>query len=103
MGGVRTTSGVQPTFWVISRSVEPWRPMTIPGFSASMTTSPVSGWKSRSVTPASSGMTERISSRASPGGVSTDGSGRTVIRLRSWEASWRIRSPFRANFFGSRV
>ncbi len=42
MGGVRTTFGVQPMCLVISRSVEPCRPMTSPGFSASMITSPVS-------------------------------------------------------------
>jgi len=67
--------GVQPTFWVISRSVEPRRPITMPGFSASMTTSPVSSWKSRSVTPASSGITDRTSSSARAGGAGRSGPG----------------------------
>src|SRR6056297_575520 len=43
IGGVRTTFGVHPIFFVISRSVSPCLPITSPGFSASMTTSPTSG------------------------------------------------------------
>jgi len=75
IGGVRTTSGVQPTAFRISSSVLPWRPMTIPGFSASMSTSPVSESKSMDWTPASSGIVSRISDIAFSWGSARPGSG----------------------------
>ena len=42
IGGVRTTLGAQPIFFLISFRSWPWRPMTIPGLRAAMETSPVS-------------------------------------------------------------
>src|SRR5438093_9168996 len=42
IGGVRTTFGAHPIFFLTSLRIEPWRPMTIPGETASIVTSPVS-------------------------------------------------------------
>src|SRR5690606_26150488 len=45
IGGVRATFGIQPICFVISRRVAPCLPITRPGFSASMITSPETGSK----------------------------------------------------------
>ncbi len=101
IGGVRTTFGVQPICFVISRSVAPFLPITTPGFSASIRTSPVSGSKKKSVIPAFSGTTLRISVAARSGSSSTVG--RITIRFRRSRASVLIRSGSSANRFGSSV
>jgi len=48
IGGVLTTFGIQPICFVISRRVAPCFPITRPGFSASIITSPESGQNSSS-------------------------------------------------------
>ncbi len=101
MGGVRTTLGVQPISFVMSRSVVPFFPMTTPGFSASMSTSPVSASKKRSVIPAVSGTTSLIFPAARSG--SSRMVGRTTILLRRSRARVLIRSAWSANFLGSSV
>jgi len=101
IGGVLTTLGVHPICFVISRSVAPFLPMTTPGFSASMSTSPVSASKKISVIPAFSATTSRISSIARSGSSSTFGL--TTIRFRRSLARILIRSASSANRLGSSV
>jgi len=101
IGGVLTTFGVHPICFVISRSVAPFFPITTPGFSASIITSPVSASKKISVIPAFSATTSFIAPIALSGSSSTFG--RTTIRFRRSLASNLIRSASSANFFGSSV